>query len=302
MDGKYDLTKADEDYWSQVVRRLDASALRKLTAIVSLVDNCSCYPNSTWNVNPFNGKINVNGTTEYAQNFYSDEKTIQAFLSYVETFVNRTKHLLPYIIYETANEGGNYDWHNRVIAKLRSLGIPVTNIQIEWWDSSEYWSILSETLEKKGLAGTHCIGSEQSVDWYKAGAKHDYLLPAGDYPSSDGPDFYGEAKGLKGKNWPDAAKRPSNSQITYIIRTMSGMSGRGFEHLSAIPMLNSDLPALDDVLGQIGQDEMQAFVDGYSGAMKLRAEKVTVPSAPFSSPHAPSAVLFKSVSSLRGKK
>jgi hypothetical protein len=301
--GKWDLDRPSEEYWNQVVGRLEAAAARKLTTIVALVDNCSTYAGSTWEVNPWNGRLNVNGTTTEAARFYDDPPTVAAFLRWVDTFVDRTKHVLPYIIYETANEGGNFGWHRSVISHLLTRGVPLDNIQIEWWDSSEYWELLSADLQGKGLAATHCVGSERSVDWYRAGAKHDYLLPAGDYPSSDGPDFYGEAKGLKGKWWPDQAKRPNNSQQTYIVATIRSLGGRGFEHLSAVPMINQDLPSLDDALSAIGDDERAALLAGYLAGAPLAP--LAIAARPAGAPRslaAPRVVAFRSLASLRGKK
>jgi hypothetical protein len=301
-DGKWDLTKPNKAYYAQLLARLKLAAERKLTTIIALVDNCSFYAGSTWEINPFNGKLNVNGTTDQAARFYDDPATMALTFQYMETMVARTQEFAGWIIWETANEGGNFIWHKQAIEKLKAAGVPVERIQVEYWDSGEFWTLISDPgiLNQKGLAGVHCVCSEHSVDWWKGGAMHDYLMPAGAYPVADGPDFYLEAQGRKGINWPDEAKRPSPSQMKYITQTMKQLGGRGVEFLSAAPMVNQPTPNLDDALN-VGRDEREAMFAGYAAAPMALAPAAVKVAPGFKVPKAPAESAWKSVAKFRKK-
>jgi hypothetical protein len=100
---------------------------------------------------------------------------------------------------------------------LKAEGWPVDRIQINWFDSSLFYSILKDDLEGRGLAATHQICSEKSVDWYKTSPGKQALMALGDYPCSDGPDFHDSEAAPQGLKWAwlpgGQGRRPSPDQI-----------------------------------------------------------------------------------------
>lgn len=94
---KFDLDEYDEDYWDELYFRIDAFAKRNIFVFIDLVDNCSLYerPNSNWFFHPWNGKNNINGTSEWAGSVYhymesehSWKPGVKETGEYVEKFYN----------------------------------------------------------------------------------------------------------------------------------------------------------------------------------------------------------------------
>ena len=231
-----DLDVVNEEYYQVFNRRMALVAERKLTEIVT--------------VGPYAGY---------------HLKSSSNFPGYVHTFICRTQKWMPYIIYETWNEptgsvDEQYDSQKLIVDILKAVSIPLNHIQVNWFDSSLFFKLISEDLQGKGLAAIHWYGSERSADTLKVGMMASHLIPNGTYPCSDGQDWHREAKGL---DWPwDITKeyrRPSVGQIRYISKVIFELGGRGFDHLSASGF-QPDLmtPNLKKAI-ELGRDERRAM-------------------------------------------
>jgi hypothetical protein len=182
-------------------------------------------------------------------------------------------HDSPRIIFETRNEGGQVvgfdalrDYDQAIIAALKLEGVPAYRIQVNWYDSGLFYQTINEDLEGEGLAATHQVCSEESVEWYKTSPGKQGLMKLGDYPCSDGPDFEDAADGLAWFWLPGGqGRRPSVGQIGYIFRTMSELGYPRFEHLSASAFQTGPLPNLDDAI-RLGKTERLAMNLNQSGS------------------------------------
>ena len=230
-----DLDVVNEEYYQVFDRRMAFVVERRLTEVVT--------------IGPYSG--------------YHLKSNLK-FPDYVREFIRRTKKWIPYIIYETWNEptgvpGEQYDSQKLIVDILKTEGIR-EHVQVNWFDSSLFYQLISEDLQGKGLAAIHWYGSEQSADTLKVGMMASHLIPNGTYPCSDGEDWHREAKGL---DWPwDTTKeyrRPSVEQIRYISKVISELGGKGFDHLSASGFQpNKKTPNLKTAI-DLGREERRAM-------------------------------------------
>ena len=253
----------NEEYWAQVDRRLTLwCGERNGAEIISILDACSLYAGDSWELNPLN-KL-VSSPSQVFVNSPARDQVIR----YARELVHRTAKFSPRIIFETRNEGNQIvgfeslqDYDRAMIAALHAEGVPSALIQINWFDSSLFYDLLLNDLGGKGLAATHQIGSEKSVNWYRDSPGKQSLMALGDYPCSDGPDFYPEEP--QGLFWfwlpGGQARRSSNSQLAYIRSTMRDLRFPRFEHLSAAAFQTSSRP-----------DLMAAISIGHSERIALR--------------------------------
>ena len=269
-DGKYLLPwnpdwSWNEAYWARLDRRLQMwCGDRDGTEIISILDACSLYAGETWDMNPLN-KI----AGDRPQDVFSTGPAREKVLEYARELVRRVARFKDHVILEAVNEGTQIvgfdayaDYTRAVISTLKSEGWPVDHIQVNWFDSSLFYSILKDDLEGRGLAATHQVCSEKSVDWYKTSPGKQALMALGDYPSSDGPDFYDSEGAPQGLKWfwlpAGQARRPSAEQIAYIMRTMAGLGYPRFEQLSAAAFQKGSLPDLGDAIS-LGRPERLAM-------------------------------------------
>lgn len=253
----------NEEYWAQIDRRLTLwCGERNGAEIISILDACSLYEGDSWDVNPLN-KLVARSSMVFSAGPARDQ-----VIRYARELVHRTAKFAPRIIFETRNEGNQivgfdslHDYDRAVIAALHEEGVPSASIQINWFDSSLFYDLLLNDLGGKGLAATHQVGSEKSVNWYRDSPGKQGLMALGDYPCSDGPDFYPEEP--QGLFWfwlpGGQGRRSSNSQLAYIRTTMRDLKFPRFEHLSAAGFTASFLPDLLAAAGPIGQAEMFAL-------------------------------------------
>jgi hypothetical protein len=254
----------NEIYFVQLDRRLKMwCGDRNGAEIISILDACSMYQGDSWEVNPLNKLVSTP-----AEAFYPGPARDKV-AAFARELVRRTAKYAPRIIYETRNEGnqivgfdGLQSYDRAIIAALKLEGVPVTRMQVNWFDSSMFYAVISEDLEGDGLAATHQVNSEKSVDWWKTSPGKQALMAMGDYPCGDGPDFYdneGAPLGLKWFWMPGGqARRPSNAQIAYIMATMESLGYPRFEHLSAAGFQRGNLPNLDDAIA-LGRGEVRAL-------------------------------------------
>jgi hypothetical protein len=260
-DGKYDLTKPNPLYYEQLFRRLDMVKQRDLTEIISLIDFSGSVNPQNWPSNPWNRKNNVNNTAMLPSRLLAHEPSIQAFLRYLTVFTKKTLPYKRWLIIELGNEVGGdyfhlYNWYRRGIKKLIELGIPKWRIQINWFDSSYFWQLIY--FDFPGiLSAIHCEGSPKSISEMHSGSSQK-LVENGMYGSSDGPDWNGQSKGLLGKGWPEAYRKPSPGQLRPMVKQTLKKGSKGFEHLSAACVVNSYIPDLDDAIN-IGKSEREAL-------------------------------------------
>lgn len=135
--GKFDLNTWNEAYWQMIERRVKARVDRRITAIITLTDNCSThdYPDSHWALHPWNGNNNINGTSNWngsVYHFYEEDKQslpgIPESAYHIERFireiVKRLDKYRPYVAWEIANEAhGGYNYHAMIRQWLREGGV-----------------------------------------------------------------------------------------------------------------------------------------------------------------------------------
>jgi hypothetical protein len=263
----------NEAYWARLDRRLALwCGDRDGTEIISLLDACSLYSGMSWETNPLNQLAG-----DRPQDVFAAGPAREKVLAYARELVRRVARFKDHVILEAVNEGTQIvgfdtyaDYTRAVISTLKAEGWPVDQIQVNWFDSSLYYSIIKDDLEGRGLAATHRINSEVDVNWYRDSPGKQGLMKLGDYPCCDGASFGVDenppayrANGLTffwliGTPAENVARRPNAPQIAYIMATMRGLGYPRFEMLSAAAFQRSLLPDLDAAI-TIGRSERLAM-------------------------------------------
>lgn len=116
-NGKFDIFQNNPEFHEMVDRRLAAAAERRITIILTMVDNCSFHSNTgAWGRSYWNGKNNINGTSDWDEmvyHYYEPEhqtkpgwkQTKEAFEGWVRLMLTRYMKYWPYLIIEQLNEG-----------------------------------------------------------------------------------------------------------------------------------------------------------------------------------------------------
>jgi hypothetical protein len=254
----------NEAYWAQLDRRLNMwCGKRNGTEIISVLDACSMYEGESWEVNPLN-KLAARPADVFRAGPARDK-----VIAFAVELYNRTKKYGSLIVIETRNEGdqivgfdGLYDYDNAVLQALLAAGGAKDHIATEWYDSSQFYETIDQGMSGKGLAFTHGINSEKSVNWYRDSPGKQGLAALGDRPSADGPDFYDSEGAPLGLAWfwlpSGIGRRASPPQIKYIIRVMSDLGHPGYEFLSASAFQGSKAPDLDAAI-TLGRAERLAM-------------------------------------------
>jgi hypothetical protein len=233
------------------------------TEIISILDACSMYEDSSWLGNPLN-KLAARPADVFWPGPARDK-----VIAFAVEMVRRTAKYHNYVIFETRNEGeqiAGFDalqsYDDAMIAALKAAGVPAERIATEWYDSSLFYETISSDLGGRGLAFTHGVNSEKSVNWYRDSPGKLELAKLGDRPSSDGPDFYDSEGAPQGLKWfwlpGGQGRRASPAQIRYIVKTMADLGYPGYEFLSASAFQSSNLPNPDDAISR-GREERLAL-------------------------------------------
>lgn len=137
-NSKFMLAAKNPDYLEQAKRRIGDRADRNFFSTITLTDNCSTHENRPgfWNAHPWNGKNNVNGTSEWKgsiYHFYEDDKQelpgIPESAQWIEEFIRwiareLDKEFRPLIGWEICNEAhaGN-GYHDLIRGWLKEEGV-----------------------------------------------------------------------------------------------------------------------------------------------------------------------------------
>ena len=246
--GKYDLTKLSNEYIQKIGKRLKSYHERKITTIICLASSIKAHRFPTC---PFNGDLNINGTTRNVNRFFDDEATIKAFDKYMENMVRAFDN--QFVIWELINEPNesNIDalvkWYKGRISKLVRLGVPIRRIAIEKFDSSK----LIEFLEARVWVFWHGVNSVETLKrFHRPGTEMQAFYEK--YPrlcaSADGGDYMRNARGLIGKEWNPEFRRASSKQTGEMIRYDLKHEGNGVEFMSASAFLDGVYPNLRKAL------------------------------------------------------
>lgn len=190
----------------------------------------------------------------------------------IDWIIDSAKPFLPWVIFETANENGNTSLSAKLISQLKGHGIPSENILIYFEDSGAFADLLVNTLEGKGLASLHGVGSMETIDapWPNGWSTSPGTLKLMIYGltgSNDGDDYAKEAKGLLWPWLPNGPGRRSTAgqshDITFWYLTNGG---RGWEFLSASGFQqHGPGQQRPDLLGavELGKEERRAMRRAY---------------------------------------
>jgi len=246
---KYDLRKLDKKYIEEIKKRLDSYHKRKITTIICLASSIKAH---RWRTCPFNGRNNINGTTEDVKRFYDDKKTVQVFLKYLTNMVKEFDN--DYVIWELVNEPNesNIDslvkWYKKAIRKLVSLGVPYNRIAIEKFNSSK----LLEFTDLGIWIFWHGVNSVETLKRFlRPGTEMRALYDSSKSKfcaSADGADYMKKAMGLLPNWWSKQFRRASSRQMGHMIRYDKVKRGNGIEFMSASAFLDGKWPNLRTVI------------------------------------------------------
>jgi len=263
----------NEDYWAQLDRRLGQWCLRDGTYIISVLDACSFYADSSFKTNPLREFLG-----DRPQDVFLPGPARTKVFEYAIELFRRTRKYHPRVIIQTRNEGlqltgpdNLYGYDHALITLLKQAGMPVENIMIGYYDSSlcartllpETWTD-PETgevyhgvdLMGRGLSDAHNIGSPECIE--NSGAEARRMMSWGALPSCDGPDREGKAAGL-GWYWaPGQALRPTAAQAKRIVQIMKGFGYPRFEYWSSVALQDGWFPNLAAAITH-GRAERQAM-------------------------------------------
>jgi hypothetical protein len=189
----------------------------------------------------------------------------------IDWIIDTCLPFLDWIVFETANESGDMNLHRSLISKVKAKGVPNDRIQIYWVDSGDFADALVNTLEGKGLATLHGVGSMATVDKPGTGWSTSpgcmKLMTYGLYGSSDGED---NMKATHGYCWywleKCEAQRPTPEEA-HDVTSWFCKNGRGWEFLSAAGFQDSKIPNIDKAI-ELGHPERLAMRRAYNEAMK----------------------------------
>jgi hypothetical protein len=254
----------NEAYWAQLDRRVNMWAgKRDGTEIISIIDACSMYEDSSWLANPLN-KL----ASRPAEVFWPGPARDKV-VAFALELAKRTARFGERIILETRNEGDQivgpdalYEYDTAIISALIRAGWPRERIQVEWYDAGLYFDEISlaNYLNGQGLAATHRICSPEDLSWYETSPGKQALAALGDHSSSDGSGFAPEApQGLFWAWLPSGlGRRPSAPQARNMTATARALGLRGIEFLSAAAFQKGEQPNLEDAI-TIGRGERLAM-------------------------------------------
>ena len=246
VNGKYDFKAGlDDEYVKVTSPRLKSFHKRQITTINCLASGIK-EVGGRWNYSIFNGKNNVNQTTENRKEFMQHPKTIEMFDLYMENMVRQFDN--DYIIWEFINEpigfgkGEIFRWYKARIQKLYSLGVPYHRIAIEGFNSRYMYELLPLGI----WCFYHGCNSPKTIRRWHTSKERKELYDAGKMcASGDGGDEFGQARGLV-EFGGSKFRRASSEQMYKMIRydldpnymEAEGkvhQTGNGIEFMSASP-------------------------------------------------------------------
>lgn len=185
-NGKYDHTILNPEFFDMMDRRIEAAAERRITIILTMVDNCSLHINTgAWARSYFNGENNINGTSDWNNMLYhyyepdhaskpGARETRWAIERYVRLMLqNYVVKYFPYVIAEQGNEIAAAQKYHKMYADIFNESPPANyqNFPLKFKQSSvnnQDW-YKDKNLEQYYMMSIHGIGT---VEDYREAVCH----------------------------------------------------------------------------------------------------------------------------------
>ncbi len=184
---KFDCFSRNPEWIETLDRRIGQCIERGFTPIITLIDNCSLhtYSNSHWGLHPWNGKNNINNSSEWngsVYHFYEEEhqspemkvtaKIIEEHVRFVVSYLNAKYGSS--VMFEECNEShAGEGWHRILRDWLKEEGVSDDNriltsmdtLYVEKYDEYPYLSFYKKQIHTYLNYACHGIQDMDGFNW-----------------------------------------------------------------------------------------------------------------------------------------